>query len=85
MGFYIPAGMLVIWGLYGALTLPRWHDPRYVRRPQRRLWGPWHFLHEGEWTVEGQAVRRAYLRHFGIAVLVILAGIVIGKIVEGVR
>jgi hypothetical protein len=82
MGFYIPTAMLLIWGLYGALTLPRWHDPRYVRKPQRLFWGAWHFLDEREWTEEGQAVRRAYLRYMGIAVLVALSGIVVGKIVE---
>ncbi len=63
MGFYIPAAMLLAWGLYGALTLPRWHDPRYVRTPQRRFWGIWHFLDEREWTEEGQAVRQRYLRY----------------------
>jgi hypothetical protein len=82
MGFYIPAGMLLAWGLYGALTLPRWHDARYIRTPQRRFWGLWHFLDAGEWTDEGQAVRQRYLRYFGFAVAVALVGILIGKLFE---
>jgi hypothetical protein len=82
MGFYIPAAMLLAWGLYGALTLPRWHDSRYVRTPQRRFWGIWHFLDEREWTEEGQVVRQRYLRYLAVAVAVALVGIVIGKLVD---
>jgi hypothetical protein len=82
MGFYIPAAMLLIWGIYGALTLPHWHDPRYVRKPERVFWGAWHFLAEREWTDEGQIVRRAYLRYMGVAILIALLGIIIGRIVE---
>jgi hypothetical protein len=74
--------LLLAWGLYGTFTLPRWHDPRYVRTPERRFWGFWHFLDEREWTEEGQAVRQRYLRYFGVAVVVALVGILLGKVIE---
>jgi len=82
MGFYIPAAMLLAWGLFGALTLPKWHDPRYVRTPERRFWGIWHFLDEREWTEEGQDLRKQYLRYLVIAVAVAVIGTVIGRFLE---
>ena len=53
-----------------------------MRAPERRFWGFWHFLDGREWTEEGQAVRQRYLRYFGVAIVVAVVGIVLGKVVE---
>ena len=82
MGFYIPAALLLASGLYGIFRLPRWHDPRYVRLPERRLWGFWHFLSDEEWTQEGLELRRRYFRYFYVAIALAVVGIVLGKLIE---
>ena len=65
-----------------AVRLPRWHDPKYVRHPERRVWGFWRFLDNNEWTEEGRILRRRYVRSLGVAILVALGGILLSRLLE---
>jgi hypothetical protein len=69
--FFIPVALVVAWGLYGVWSLPRWTDPRYLRNPTKAPWSAWTFFSDKKWTEEGLQLRRAYVRHW-------LIGIVIG-------
>ena len=80
---YLPLILFGAWGIYLAVTLPHWRDARYVRNPKRLFWGFWHFLDDNEWTAEGLQLRRRYFRGMGIALVVALVGIILGKILEG--
>jgi hypothetical protein len=71
--YYLPAMVFFAWGLYGWLKLPEWRDPRYVRHPERRIWGFWHVFDNREWTEDGLRLRRAYLRH--VLTGLVLAGL----------
>jgi len=52
---YIAVVLFAAWGLYMAVRLPHWHDPKYVRRPERRMWAFWQFLDDDEWTERAES------------------------------
>ena len=79
---YIPLVLFGAWAAYSTLRLPKWRDARYVRRPDRVLWGFWHFFDNDEWTQEGRVLRNRYLGHIGVAVLFGLVGIVLMRVLE---
>lgn len=79
---YIAVVLFAAWGLYMAVRLPHWHDPKYVRRPERRMWAFWQFLDDDEWTEEGRILRRRYVRSMGVALLVAFGGIVLSRLLE---
>lgn len=76
----LPVILFVAYGIYMAIALPNWRDARYVRRPDRRLWGFWHFFDNDEWTPEGLVLRGRYLRSMGVALAVAIVGILIGRV-----
>jgi hypothetical protein len=52
--------------------LPNWRSARYVKKPDRGVWGFWHILDDSEWTQEGLELRRRYLVGIGVSLLVAL-------------
>ena len=79
---YLLFGVLILWGIVGLATLPRWYDPRFVRYPERQMWSFWRYFNDEEWTEEGLAVRARYVRFYGIALLIMVIGIVVVVIAD---
>jgi hypothetical protein len=80
--YYVPVAVFVGWGLYGVQKLPDWRDARYVTAPERKVWSLVRLLRNSEWTAEGLDLRRAYLKHLGIGMLLTLVtGMLVASLV----
>lgn len=67
--YYIPAAVFTGWGVFGVWKFPDWRTARYVKSPERQIWTISRLLNDDEWTVEGILLRRAYLKHVAIGLL----------------
>jgi hypothetical protein len=77
--FFVPAGVALLWWLLVWRKVPHWRDARFVRNPERALWGLWHFLNAREWTEEGLRIRRLHILHaIAVAVLAIATALLLG-------
>jgi hypothetical protein len=74
-----------LWGLYSYRRLGDPNAPRNLRDPQRRIWTLSHLLGDSRWTDEGRVVRRRWLFHLAIGVLLGLAAMAIVVFVEQTR
>ena len=73
-----------LWGLYMAWRFGDWlSDPRYVREPHRRWWGPFRLLSSETWTEEGRVMRNKFLRSMGVGILLAIVAIAVSTILEG--
>lgn len=76
--YFAPAVVALLWWLFVWRRVPHWRDSRFVRNPERALWGVWHFLDTREWTEEGLRIRRLHiLNMIAVAVLAIATALLL--------
>jgi hypothetical protein len=80
--YVLPGALAFGWWLATLHRLPDWRDAKFVLRPDRAFWAPWHILDRREWTPEGLKLRRQYVTHFCVSAALGLVGIAVVKHLE---
>ena len=81
----LPPLVFGLWALYSHRRLGDLNNPRNLRDPARRIWAPWHLVGDARWTDEGRAVRRRWLLHIAIGILLAVAAIAMVVSIEATR